>query len=46
MQKHFTPLDLQKAFGEQNYLILDNKYKRELANHPLVRNLWAIGHFL
>lgn len=45
MQKHFTPIDLKKAFGKQDYLILNNKYKQELANHPLVRNLWTIGHF-
>jgi DNA-binding CsgD family transcriptional regulator len=45
MQTHFTPIDLKKAFGKQNYLILGDKYKQELANHPLVRNLWTIGHF-
>jgi DNA-binding CsgD family transcriptional regulator len=45
MQKHFTPIDLKKAFGKQDYLILEDKYKQELANHPLVRNLWTIGHF-
>jgi DNA-binding CsgD family transcriptional regulator len=45
MEKQYTPIDLIKAFGKQNYLILDNRYKQQLANHPLVKNLWTIGHF-
>jgi DNA-binding CsgD family transcriptional regulator len=45
MEKHYTPIDLVKAFGKQNYLILDTRYKQQLANHPLVKNLWTIGHF-
>jgi DNA-binding CsgD family transcriptional regulator len=45
MKNQYTSIDLKKAFGNQNYIILDNKFKQQLANHPLVRNLWTIGHF-
>src|SRR4051812_212526 len=45
MRNHYSSLDLRKALGNQNYLILDNKYKQQLANHPLVRNLYATGEF-
>jgi DNA-binding CsgD family transcriptional regulator len=45
MKSQYNSLDLRRALGNQNYLILDNKYKQELSNHPLVKNLWAIGHF-
>jgi DNA-binding CsgD family transcriptional regulator len=45
MEKEYAPIDLIKAFGKQNYQILDNRYKQYLANHPLVKNLWTIGHF-
>ena len=45
MKNQYTLIDLKKALGNQDYLILDDKYKQQLANHPLVRSLWTIGHF-
>jgi DNA-binding CsgD family transcriptional regulator len=45
MGNQYTSIHLKKALGNQNYLILDDKYRQQLANHPLVRNLWTIGDF-
>lgn len=47
MEKRLELFDLVKAFGKQDYVILDSHYKSKLANHPLVRALWTVGsHFV
>ncbi|QMU31045.1 LuxR C-terminal-related transcriptional regulator [Adhaeribacter radiodurans] len=40
-------LDLKKALklDQHPFLVSDNQYQQQLANHPLVKNLWTIGHF-
>lgn len=45
MTKPLEVIDLAKAFGKQDFLILDNEYQTKLANHPLVRGLWTIGRY-
>lgn len=45
MVKQYTLLDLKKALNHTEFLVQDFQYKQQLANHPLVRNLWVIGHF-
>jgi len=42
-----TVLDLKKALelDRDPFLVPDNHYQQQLANHPLVKNLWTIGHF-
>jgi len=47
VDKQIQVFDLVKAFGKQDFVILDNQYKTRLANHPLVRTLWTVGkHFV
>lgn len=45
MSEDLQVSDLAKAFGKQDYVILDSRYKTKLANHPLVRGLWTIGRY-
>jgi DNA-binding CsgD family transcriptional regulator len=45
MVKQNTLLDLKKALNRTHFLVQDKQYQQQLANHPLVMNLWAIGHF-
>jgi DNA-binding NarL/FixJ family response regulator len=45
MTSQHDVIDLVKAFGKQDFLILDNQYQTKLANHPLVRGLWTIGRY-
>lgn len=45
MARQLDVIDLTKAFGKQDFLILDGHYKTKLANHPLVRGLWTIGRY-
>lgn len=45
MTRQLEVIDLAKAFGKQDFQILDSQYKTKLANHPLVRGLWTIGRY-
>lgn len=45
MVKQNTLLDLKNALNRTHFLVHDNQYQQQLANHPLVKNLWTIGHF-
>ncbi len=45
MENQYSSSELKKALGDQNFLILDNKYKKQLSNHPVVTNLFTIGNF-
>ncbi|PSR55168.1 hypothetical protein AHMF7605_17465 [Adhaeribacter arboris] len=40
-------LELKEALelDRNPFLVADNQYQQQLANHPLVKNLWTIGHF-
>ncbi|GJM30929.1 MAG: hypothetical protein DHS20C17_35640 [Cyclobacteriaceae bacterium] len=45
MGRQLQVFDLVKAFGRQDFQILDSQYKTRLANHPLVRALWTVGRY-
>ncbi|MDH3709356.1 MAG: LuxR C-terminal-related transcriptional regulator [Cyclobacteriaceae bacterium] len=45
MSQTFEVIDLAKAFGKRDFVILDQRYKTHLAQHPLVRGLWTVGRY-
>ena len=45
MSQSLEVVDLAKAFGKQDFVILDQRYKTHLAQHPLVRGLWTVGRY-
>ena len=45
MATEMEVIDLAKAFGSRDFMILDKRYQTKLSKHPLVRGLWTVGRY-
>ena len=43
MEKRNDYIDIIKAFGKQDYIILKKDFREEINNNPIINGLWTIG---
>lgn len=43
MEKRNDYIALAKAFGKQNYIILNKDFREELIKNPIIHGLWTVG---
>lgn len=43
MEKRNDYIAIAKAFGKQNYIILNKDFRKEIINNPIINGLWTVG---